>query len=75
MAFTDYKNLTILKAKHPQIIVNSERFIPNLQELTIKTSLQEDIDLNLETYRSNEFLACETLVSPVLRYVWHNMYL
>ncbi len=74
MAFTDYKNLTILKAKHPQIIVNSERFIPNLPELTIKTSLQEEIDHNLEAYRSNEFYACENLVSPVLRYVWHNMY-
>ena len=70
MAFTDYKNLTILKAKHPQIIVNSERFIPNLPELTIKTSLQEEIDHNLEAYRSNEFYATENLVSPVLKAAW-----
>ncbi len=74
MAFTDYKNLTILKAKHPHIIVNSENFIPELPEKEVKTSLKEDIAFNLEAYRSNEFYACEALVSPILRYVWQNMY-
>ncbi len=74
MAFTDYKNLTILKAKHPQIIVNSENFIPELPEKEVKISLKEDIAFNLEAYRSNEFYACEALVSPILRYVWQNMY-
>ncbi len=75
MAFTDYKNLTILKAKHPQIIVNAEDFIPDLPEIEVESYLQRDIKRNLETYRSNEFYACEALVSPVLRYVWQNMYL
>ena len=75
MAFTDYKNIAILKAKHPQIIVNSSEFIPELPEITIQDYLQKDIKLNIETYRSNEFFACEALVSPILRYVWHNMYL
>ena len=74
MAFTDYKNLTILKAKHPQIVVNSEDFIPELPELEVELSLKKDIKNNLEAYRSNEFYACESLVSPVLRYVWQNMY-
>ena len=74
MAFTDYKNLTILKAKHPQIIVKSERFIPELPEINVKSSLKEDIEYNLQAYRSNEFYACENLVSPILRYVWQNMY-
>ncbi len=74
MAFTDYKNLTILKAKHPQIIVKSEEFIPELEELEIEAALQKDVKKNLRTYRSNEFYATETLVSPILRYVWQNMY-
>jgi hypothetical protein len=74
MAFTDYKNLTILKAKHPQIVVNSEDFIPELPEIEVENSLRKDIKNNLEAYRSNEFYACENLVSPILRYVWHNMY-
>ena len=43
MAFTDYKNLTILKAKHPQIIVKSEDFIPKLEELEIEEALQKDV--------------------------------
>ena len=75
MAFTDYKNLTILKAKHPQIIVNSEDFIPDLPQITVENYFQQDIKRNIATYRSNETLACETLVSPILRYVWLNMYL
>lgn len=74
MAFTDYKNLTILKAKHPQIIVNSKNFIPELPEKEVGLALQEDVIKNLHTYRSNEFYATETLVSPILRYVWQNMY-
>ena len=74
MAFTDYKNLTILKAKHPQIIVKSEEFIPELPLLEIEATLQKDVKKNLRTYRSNEFYATETLVSPILRYVWQNMY-
>ncbi len=74
MAFTDYKNLTILKAKHPQIIVKSEEFIPELPLLEIEVALQKDVKKNLRTYRSNEFYATETLVSPILRYVWQNMY-
>ena len=74
MAFTDYKDLTILKAKHPQIIVKSEEFIPQLEELDVKGELQQDVKRNLRTYRSNEFYACETLISPILRYVWQNMY-
>jgi hypothetical protein len=74
MAFTDYKNFTILKAKHPQIIINSEDFIPDLLEIEVESYLQRDIKRNIETYRSNETLACETLISPVLRYVWLNRY-
>ncbi len=72
MAFTDYKNLTILKAKHPQIIVKSGDFIPDLPEIVLEVSLQKEIDINIKTYRSNEFFACENLVSPVLRYAWRN---
>ena len=74
MAFTDYKNLTILKAKHPQIIVNSKNFIPELPEKEVGLALQEDVIKNLRTYHSNGFYATETLVSPILRYVWQNMY-
>ena len=43
MAFTDYKNFTILKAKHPQIIINSEDFIPDLLEIEVESYLQRDI--------------------------------
>ncbi len=74
MAFTDYKNLTILKAKHPQIIVNSENFIPELPLLEIEATLQKDIIKNLQTYRGNDFYETETLISPILRYIWQNMY-
>ena len=77
MAFTDYKNLTILKAKHPQIIVKSERFIPELERITHLGNddyVSENILLSLQTYQSNEFYIEENLVSPVLRYVWQNMY-
>ncbi len=58
MAFTDYKNLTILKAKHPQIIVKSERFIPELERITHLGNdnyVSENILLSLQTYQSNEF--------------------
>jgi hypothetical protein len=72
MAFTDYKNLTILKAKHPQIVVKSGDFIPDLPEIVLESSLQKEISINIKTYRSNEFFACENLVSPVLRYAWRN---
>jgi type IV secretory pathway VirB2 component (pilin) len=75
MAFSDYKNLTILKEKHPQIVVNSENFIPDLQLKEVDIWLQKDISISLQTYRSNEFYACEALVSPILRYVWQNSYL
>lgn len=77
MAFTDYKNLTILKAKHPQIIVKSERFIPELERIAHLENndyVRENISLSLQTYQSNEFYIEENLVSPILRYVWQNMY-
>ncbi len=70
MAFSDYKTYEAVQAKYPQIVVNSTVFIPKLQEIDVKISLQEEIDINLLTYRSNEFYAAENLVSPVLRAVW-----
>ena len=70
MAFSDYKTYEAVQAKYPQIVVNSTIFIPTLQEIDVKMSLQEEIDINLLTYRSNEFYAAENLVSPVLRAVW-----
>ena len=70
MAFSDYKTYEAVQAKYTQIVVNSTIFIPKLQEIDVKISLQEEIDINLLTYRSNEFYASENLVSPVLRAVW-----
>ena len=75
MAFTDYKNLTILKAKHPQIIVKSGIFIPDLPKKEINSVLKKDIRLNIKAYRSNEFYACENLVSPILRHIWQDSYM
>ena len=72
MAFTDYKSIAILKAKHPQIIVKSSEFIPHLAEIEIEIFFQKEMAMNLKTYRSNEFFACENLVSPILRYAWRN---
>jgi hypothetical protein len=70
MAFSDYKTYESVQAKYPQIVVNSSIFIPKLQEIDVQISLQEEIDINLLTYRSNEFYATENLVSPVLRAAW-----
>ena len=75
MAFSSYKNLEIVKAKYPQIMVENQGFIPkNLDLIVVSDNLQNEIDFNLETYKSNEFLACEILVSPVLRAVWRPYY-
>ncbi len=71
MAFSDYKTLEAVQAKYPQIVVKNEKFIPiNLSEFQVNPSLIEEIDINLKTYRSNEFYATEALVSPILRTVW-----
>ncbi len=71
MAFSDYKTLEAVQAKYPQVVVKNEKFIPlNLGEFQVNPSLVEEIDINLKTYRSNEFYATETLVSPILRTVW-----
>jgi hypothetical protein len=71
MAFSDYKTLEAIQAKYPQIVVKNEEFLPHKLPLTrVKPSLKEEIELNLKTYRSNEFYATETLVSPILRTVW-----
>ncbi len=71
MAFSDYKTYEAVQAKYPQIVVNNQEFIPQKLGLTrVKPSLKEEIDINLLTYRSNEFYAAENLVSPVLRAVW-----
>ena len=75
MAFSSYKNLEIVKAKYPQIMVENSSFIPkNLDLIAVSDNLQNEIDFNLETYKSNEFLACECLVSPILRAVWRPYY-
>ncbi len=71
MAFSAYKTLELVQDKYPQIEVRNQKFIPNdLEEFVVKPSLIEEIDLNLLTYRSNEFYATENLVSPILRAAW-----
>jgi hypothetical protein len=71
MAFTNFKNIKAVKDKYPHIIVRTGNLIPmDLPEIKVNPYLQEEILLNLETYRSNEFYASETLVSPVLREAW-----
>jgi hypothetical protein len=71
MAFTDYKNYATLKAKYPQIVINFGYFIPeNLEKVVVSDFLREDLEFNLTTYRSNEYYAVETLISPVLRAAW-----
>ncbi|TAD98892.1 MAG: hypothetical protein EAZ97_10240 [Bacteroidetes bacterium] len=75
MAFTDYKNIKAIKNKFPQIIVKNEEFIPtDLVYKTVNPYLQEEIKFNLKAYRSNEFYACENLVSPILREAWKPYY-
>ncbi len=71
MAFTDYKNYTTLKAKYPQIIINYGMFLPSkFVDVPVAESLKEDLEFNLTTYRSNEYYAIETLISPILRATW-----
>ncbi len=71
MAFTDYKNYTTLKAKYPQIMVNSAKFLPSeFVDVPVAESLREDLEFNLITYRSNEYYAVEALISPTLRAAW-----
>jgi hypothetical protein len=71
MAFTNFKNIKTVKDKFPQLIVRTGNFIPqDLKEIAVNPYLQQEILLNLETYRSNEFYASEMLVSPVLREAW-----
>jgi hypothetical protein len=71
MAFSDYKTLEAVQAKYPQIVVINEDILPKkLPLIRVKPSLKEEIDLNIQTYRSNEFYAAESLVSPVLRAAW-----
>ena len=71
MAFSAYKTLEFVQQQYPQIIVKNQKFIPDfLEDFVVKESLKEEIDLNLLTYRSNEFYATENLVSPILRAAW-----
>jgi hypothetical protein len=71
MAFSNYKTLELIKEKYPQIVVINEKIIPqNLPELLVNPLLAEEIEMNLLTYRSNEYYATEGLVSPVLRAAW-----
>ena len=71
MAFSAYKTLELVQQQYPQIIVKNQKFIPDfLEDFVVKESLKEEIDLNLLTYRSNEFYATENLVSPILRAAW-----
>lgn len=75
MAFTNYKTIKAVKDKFAQIVVISTKFIPqNLPIVSPDFYLQREIDYNLETYRSNEFYACENLVAPILRAVWRPYY-
>ena len=71
MAFSAYKTLELVQEKYPQIRVRNQKFIPNdLDDIIVKPSLVEEIDLSLLTYRSNEFYATENLVSPILKAAW-----
>ena len=71
MAFSSYKTLESVKEKYPHILVKNKGFIPeNLDLIAVSPYLQEEITFNLATYKSNEFLASENLVSPVLRAAW-----
>jgi hypothetical protein len=71
MAFTDFKNINAVKQKYPQIILKTGSFIPlDLPLKTLNPYFEEEITLNIESFRSNEFYASETLISPVLREVW-----
>lgn len=71
MAFLAYKTIEAVQETYPQIVVNSEDFIPQkLPYFRVKNSLKEEIKINLKVYRSNEYFATENLVSPVLRAAW-----
>jgi hypothetical protein len=71
MAFSNYKTLELVKEKYPQVVVTNGKIIPqNLPEFEVNPLLAEEIELNLLTYRSNEYYATEGLVSPVLRAAW-----
>jgi hypothetical protein len=71
MAFSDYKTLEAVQAKYPQIVVQTDDIIPtDLPLFEVSQYFAGEISFNLRTYRSNEFLAAENLVSPVLRTVW-----
>ncbi len=71
MAFSDYKTLESVKAKYPHIYIQEGKFIPNnLLFIEVNPYLQDEIDFNISTYKSNEFLAAENLVSPILRAAW-----
>ena len=71
MAFTDYKNFAQLQAKYPDLGLETARFIPtNLTNIPINPYLKDELDFNLETYKSNEYLASENFVTPILRAVW-----
>ena len=71
MAFSDYKTYEAVKTEYPQIIVQTGNIIPdNLPLFEVNSYLSEEISFNLHTYKSNEFLAAETFVSPILRAAW-----
>jgi hypothetical protein len=71
MAFSDYKTLEAVQAKYPQIVVQTDDIIPNnLPLFEVNPYLDREITFNLRTYRSNEYYATETLISPILREVW-----
>ncbi len=73
MAFSFYKTLESVKEKYPHILIKNKGFIPeNMDLIEVKPHLQEEITFNLATYKSNEFLASENLVSPVLRAAWRS---
>lgn len=75
MAFSNYKTIESIQIKYPQIVVQNKGFIPiDLELKTVNPYLQEEIIFNLETYKSNEYLAAENLVTPVLRTVWKPYY-
>jgi hypothetical protein len=71
MAFTDYKNFAAFQAKYDHISIETVRFIPTtLESFTINPYLKEELEFNLETYKSNEYLASENFVTPILRAAW-----
>jgi hypothetical protein len=71
MAFSNYKTLESVKEKYPHIYIQDDNFIPrDLVNISISAYLEDEIDFNLRTYKSNEFLAAENLVSPILRAAW-----